>query len=161
MASLLYVSPPIFPLCHRAGTQPQIYALTSDVMWHRNPSISCTKGMITSQGCCVGFFSPVMIEKCSNLKKTPEKFSLYVTADLVTVCIGSSVQTWAEKEKQSMEKARREATSRHSSASVLLKQRNRFLNMSSALILCWNSLFEVFQGRSVEGYQDDIYSVKF
>lgn len=126
MASLLYVSPPIFPLCHRAGTQPQIYALTSDVMWHRNPSISCTKGMITSQGCCVGFFSPVMIEKCSNLKKTPEKFSLYVTADLVTVCIGSSVQTWAEKEKQSMEKARREATSRHSSASVLLKQRNRF-----------------------------------
>lgn len=45
-----------------------------------------------------------MIEKCSNLPKTLERFNLYVTADLVTVCIGSAVQTRAEKEKQSLEK---------------------------------------------------------
>lgn len=46
-----------------------------------------------------------MIEKCSNLRKSLERFNLYVTADLVTVCIGSTVQTPAEKEKQSMENA--------------------------------------------------------
>lgn len=44
-----------------------------------------------------------MIEKCSNLRKNLERFNLYVTADLVTVRIGSTVQTLAEKEKQSME----------------------------------------------------------
>lgn len=94
---------------------------------HRNPSLSCTKSMITSQV----FFSPRTIEKCFTLRKKKrkrkkERFSLYVTADLVTVCIGSAVQTWPEKEKQSMEKARREATSCYSSTSVLLKQRNHF-----------------------------------
>lgn len=78
--------------------------------------------MITSQG----FFSPVMIEKCSNLQKTLERFNLYVAADLVTVYIGSAVQTRAETEKQSIEKTRREAASRYSSTSVLLKQRNNF-----------------------------------
>lgn len=67
-----------------------------------------------------------MIEKCSNLQKTLERFNLYVTADLVTVCIGSAVQTQAEKEKQSMEETWREAASCYSSTSVLLKQRNHF-----------------------------------
>lgn len=80
--------------------------------------------MITSQG--VFFFSPVMIEKCSNLRKILERFNLYVTADLVTVCIGSTVQTLAEKEKQSMENTWRETTSCYSNTSVLLKQRNHF-----------------------------------
>lgn len=45
-----------------------------------------------------------MIEKCFNLQKTLERFNLYVTADLVTVCIDSAVQTRAEKEKQSKKK---------------------------------------------------------
>lgn len=72
------------------------------------------------------FFSLVMIEKCSNLQKTLERFNLYVTADLVTVCIGSTVQIQAEKEKQSMEKTWREAASCYSCTSVLLKQRNHF-----------------------------------
>lgn len=95
--------------------------------WHRNPSLSCTKSMTTSQVFCGGFFfPPVMIEKCSNLPKTLERFNLYVTADLVTVCIGSAVQTRAEKEKQSLEKTWRETASCHSSTSVLLKQRNHF-----------------------------------
>lgn len=67
-----------------------------------------------------------MIEKCSNLRKILERFNLYVTADLVTVCIGSTVQTLAEKEKQSMENTWREATSCYNDTSVLLKQRNHF-----------------------------------
>lgn len=127
LGSLFYFLLSRLPSSHSATeasaeSQPQIYALWSYVTWHRNPSLSCTKSMITSQG----FFSPVMIEKCSNLRKNLERFNLYVTADLVTVCIGSTVQTLAEKEKQSMENTWREATSCYSNTSVLLKQRNHF-----------------------------------
>lgn len=93
----------------------------------------------------LGFFSPVMIEKCSNLRKNLERFNLYVTADLVTVCRGSTAQTLAEKEKQSMENTWRETTSCYSNTSVLVKQRNHFCAFKYLSIIGeehrWSQLF--------------------
>lgn len=128
LASLLYFLPSGLPSPHlppKPVLKVSPRSVPFEVMWHdiEIQAFLVQKVWLLHR---VGFYSPVMIEKCSNLRKNLERFNLYVTADLVTVCIGSTVQTLAEKEKQSMENTWREATSCYSNTSVLLKQRNHF-----------------------------------
>lgn len=138
------------PLGFHLPTQPPKAALKLspksmpfEVMWHdiEIQAFLVQKVWLLHR---VFFFSPVVIEKCFNLQKTLERFNLYVTADLVTVCIDSAVQTQAEKEKQSKKKPWRKAASRYSSTSVLLKQRNCFCAFMYLFTIRGNSNFSIY-----------------
>lgn len=127
LASLVYFSPSGLPSSHSA-TEASAKKLSPksmpfEVMW-RDIEIQAflvRKVWLVHRD----FFCSYDI-KMFQSPKSLERFNLYVTADLVTVCIGSAVQTRAEKEKQSMEKTRGEATSCYSSTCALLNQRNHF-----------------------------------
>lgn len=127
LASLFYFSPSELPSSHSAteasAKKVSLKSMPFEVMWHdiEIQAFLVQKVWLLHRG----FFCSYDI-KMFQSPKSLERFNLYVTADLVTVCIGSTVQTRAEKEKPRVEKTLAEATSCYSSTCALLKQSHHF-----------------------------------